>query len=123
MRGTERFARRADEIAFQRFFRREGERMEHKIDMIGFAAHFFEKSLDLGVARHVAREKRRVLSELADEFFHIFFQSLALIIENQSRAGGGPGLGNRPGDTALVRHSEDYAGLSCQYLLNHKRKD
>ena len=96
--------------------------MQHKIDMFGFAAHFFEKSFDLLITGNVAGKERCFFSKLADELLDIFFQSLALIIKNQSRAGRGPRLRNRPGDAALVRHAKDYAGFSGQNLLGHNRK-
>ena len=48
--GAEGFARCADKIAFQRLLWRERNRVEHKIDMIGFTLHLLEESGDLGVA-------------------------------------------------------------------------
>src|SRR5947207_5887235 len=120
MRDPECFARCAEKIAFQCFLRREGKRMKHKVDMFGFGAHLFEESLDLVIARHITWKKRRFFSKLADELFQVFFQSLALIIKNQSRAGRGPRPRNRPGNAAFIRHAEDHAGFSCQNLLSHK---
>ena len=47
---AECFPRGAYEISFERFLRREGDRVKKKIDLIRFAADFFEKRFDLRVA-------------------------------------------------------------------------
>src|SRR5437660_11783966 len=120
MRDPECFACCAEKVTFQRFLGREGEGMQHKIDLIGFAAHLFEKSFDLAIARHITRKKRRFFSKLADELFQIFSQSLALIIKNQSLAGPGPRLCNRSSHAALIRDAEDDAAFAGQTLLSHK---
>src|SRR5437870_12661155 len=120
MRDPECFARCAEKITFQRFLGREGEGMQHKIDLIGFAAHLFEKSFDLAIARHITRKKRRFFSKLADELFQIFSQSLALIIKNQSRAGRAPRLSIRPTNPPLIPPPEDAPPCSCQTSLRLK---
>src|SRR6266571_492150 len=112
MRNAKRFPRRAYEITFKCFFRRERERMEQKIDMIGFAADFFKEALDLGVARNVAGEQRRFFSESGRQFLNIFFQPLALVIKNQTRARGRPRLSNCPGNAALIRNTENNSNPS-----------
>ena len=121
MRDSKRFAGCAQEIAFERFLRRERNRMEQQIDTISFAADFFEKCFDLGIVGNVTRKKRRFLAERGREFLHVFLQSLALIIENQTRAGVRPCLRDRPRDAALVRHTKYQANFSCQDLLSHRR--
>ena len=89
--------------------------------MIGFAAHFFKKILYFGIVGNVAWEQRRFFSKSCRQFLHIFFQPLALVIENQPSAGGRPGLGNCPGDTALIRDTENNSHLSFQHWLRHTR--
>ena len=119
MRGPKRFARRADEIALERFLRRERDRVEEQIEPLGLAADFFEKGSDLLRLSRRRRDKAACFAELADEFLDVFLQALALIIENQARARRGPSLGDRPGDAAFIRDAEDDAGFACENLFCH----
>ena len=77
------------------------------------APHLLEKCFDLIVARDVARKERSLFAELADQFLDIFLQPFTLVIENQARTCRRPGLCDRPGDAALVRHAENKPDLSC----------
>src|SRR5207249_77052 len=72
VRDTERFARRAHKIAFQRLSWRECQRMQHQIDAIGFVPHAFEKCSDLIVARNVAGEQRRFFPKFTDQLLDVF---------------------------------------------------
>src|SRR5438132_7034608 len=95
--------------------------MKQKIDTISFSADFFEKTLYFGIARNVARKERCLLAKGGGQFFDVFLQSLALIIENQTCARGRPRLCNCPGDAALVRNAEHNSDLSFQHGLGHTR--
>ncbi len=119
MRGPEGFARRAHEVAFERFLRREGNRVQQQIEPVRFASNLAKKICDLFVFRDVTRMKRRPFAEFAHQFFDIFLQSLTLIIEDQFRAGRGPCFGNRPRNAAFVRHPENDTDLACQNLIRH----
>ena len=99
-------------IAFERFLRRERDRMQQKIDPISLASHFLEKRLDLGIVRNVAWKQRRLFPELADQFLDVLFQPFALIIEDQACPGIRPGFRDRPRDAALVRHAENNTGFA-----------
>src|SRR2546423_259634 len=121
MRGAERFARCAHEIAFQSFLRRKRDRMQEKIDSIRFPAHFFEEILYFGVVRHVAWKERNLFTESRGQFLHVFFQPLALIVENQPCAGIRPCLRDCPCNRALVRDTEDKTDFSFQNGLGHTR--
>src|SRR5207248_5807414 len=93
---------------------------EQEIHPVGFAPDFFEKGFDLSIVRDVARKQRRFFAERGGQFLHVFLQTLALVIENQTRAGIGPGLGDRPRDAAFVRDTKDNSNLSFQHRLRHK---
>ena len=95
--------------------------MQHQIDAIGLAPNVFEKCFNLIVAGDVAGEQRSFFSELSGQFLDIFFQSFALIIENQPRTRRGPSLCDRPGDAALVRYTKNESDFSCQNLVGHKK--
>ena len=113
VRDAERFARCAHKVALKRLARSVSQRVKHQIDVISFVSYAFEKSFDLIVAGNVAGKQRSFLPKFADQFLHVFFQPFALIIKNQARTGGGPRLGDRPGDAALVRHPKDQADFFC----------
>ena len=89
--------------------------------MIGFAADFLEKCFDFRVARDVTWKEWRFLSESCRQFLDVLFQPFALVIENETRARGRPGLRDCPGDTALIRDTEDNSNLSFQHWLRHTR--
>ena len=72
MRYAKRFACRADKIAFQRFFGREREGVQHQVEAVGLGADASEKCLDLIITRNVAGKERRLLSKFADELCDIF---------------------------------------------------
>ena len=122
MRGAKCFACRAQEIAFQRFFGRERKRMQHQVEPIGLATHLFKKAPDLSVTRDVAGKEWCFFSKFIDEFLDVLLYPFTLIIKNQSRPRCRPGFCDRPGDTALVRHSKNDTYFSCQNLLGHKSK-
>ena len=61
------------------------------------------------------------VAKFADQLLDVFLQPFALVIENQSRAGRGPCLGDRPGDAALVRDAENDAGFACENLFLHTK--
>ena len=63
--------------------------------------------------------KRRSFAELADQLLDVLFDPLALVIENQPRAGCDPRLRNCPGDTALVRNAKNNSHLSFKDCLSH----
>src|SRR5262249_40320166 len=107
-------------VAFQGLSRSGRKRVKHQIDAIGLPPHAFEEGFDLLIAGNIAGKQWSFLSKLAYQFFDIFLYSLALVIENQLRPRGGPRLGDRPSDAALICDSEDKADFSCQNLLGHK---
>ena len=55
------------------------------------------------------------------QFLDVLFQPFALVIENETRARGRPSLRDCPGDTALIRDTEDNSDLSFQQWLRHTR--
>src|SRR5436853_6382711 len=95
--------------------------MQQEIDPIGFATDFFEKRFDLGIIRDIAREKWRFFSKCSRQFLDVFFQALALVIENQTCTGFRPSLRDRPCNAALVRDTKNNSNLSFQHGLRHKR--
>ena len=112
VRDPERFARCAHKIAFKRFARSVSKRVKHQINTIGLPPHTFKECFDLIVAGNVAGKQWSFLSKFADQFLHVFFQPFALIIKNQARTSGGPRLGDRPCNAALVRHPKYQADFS-----------
>src|SRR5436305_7800963 len=119
MRGPKSVARGAKEIAFQRFLRRESNRVEKKIKAIGLGLHLFKKRRDLAVARDVARIERRLRAEFGDEFLDVFLEPFTLVIENEARAGRRPNLCDSPCDASFIGDPEDDARFSRQKLIPH----
>ena len=119
VRRPKRLPRRADEIALERFLRRERHRVQHQIEPVRFPADLREKLRDLRVARNIAGKQRRAFAKLPHQFLDVLLQPLALIIENQTRPGRSPRLGDRPRDAPLVRHAENDANLPRQNLVRH----
>src|SRR5438067_4580699 len=106
MRGPKRFARGADEIAFERFFRSERDRVQHEVQSIRLTADVLKKLRDVFVARHVAWPERRFFTKLADQFFDVLANPLTLEVKEQLRPGRSPRLRDCPRDAPLVRHPE-----------------
>ena len=73
-----------------------------------------KKALDLLVGTDVAGKDGRVGAEGPGEFLDVLLEPLALVVENQFRAGAMPCLRDRPGDAAFVGHAEDDAGFAGQ---------
>src|SRR5205085_10929532 len=96
-----------------------GHRVEEQIEPFSLAADLLEKRADLSVARHIAGEERSLLTKLADQFLDVFFQALALIIENQSCARGRPRLRDRPSDASFICDPKDDPSFACENLFSH----
>ena len=62
--------------------------------------------------RHIARQNQRVRAERAGEFLDVFLEPFALVGEGERGAGLVPGLGDGPGDGALVGHADDQTNLA-----------
>src|SRR5262249_25901991 len=121
MGSAEGLARGREKSSFERFLWRERNRMEHQIQTRRVPAHLFEKSIDLLVASNIAGIKRSIGTKLAHQVLDVFFQTLALVIENQTGSSAGPGFRNRPGDAPFVRDSEDDAVFTRENFFCHNR--
>ena len=71
----------ADKVAFQRFLRREGDRVQQQVQFAEFLTDDAEDAGDFVVFGHIARQNQCVRAEGASQLLDIFFQPLALVRE------------------------------------------
>jgi hypothetical protein len=114
MRHTERLTARVHEFAFQRVFRRIGNRVQQQVQLAKFFADGLEDARDVFILGHVARQNQGVAAERASEFLDVFLEAFALISERQFRALARPRLRDGPGDGAFVGDAEDNPSFSVK---------
>jgi hypothetical protein len=107
VRHAEGFAAGVHEFTLQRVLGRERHGMEHEMQFAKFFAHLVEDACDVVVLGHVAFQDEGVRAEGTGEFLDVFLQAFALIGEGEFGALAGPGLGDGPGDGALVGDAKD----------------
>ena len=95
-----------DELACEFFARREGHRMDQKVECADFFLHVLHQGSNLGVVSNIARECFRARHG-GNEFLDVFPQPLVLIVEDELRPLAGCRLGNGPGNAVFVRHAND----------------
>ena len=105
-RHGEALARGIDELAREFFARREGHRMDQKIEGADFFLHVLHQGGNLGIVSDVAREGFRARHR-GNEFLDVLPQPLVLIVENELRPLAGCRLGNGPGDAVFVRYADN----------------
>ena len=114
MRHAKGFARRVDELSFQRLSRCKRDRVQEQVQFSKPLPHFRKNPLDLLVARHITRQQERVSAEIAGQFLHVLLEPLALVGEGQFRARRCPGLRDGPRNGTFVGHTHNQPKFSFQ---------
>ncbi len=88
MRHAKGLAAGVEEVAFERLLRREGDAVQQQVQLAAQGlATLSKNAVDLLVLRHVAGEERRVGAEGAGQFLDVVLEALALVGEDELRAG------------------------------------
>ena len=114
MRDAKGLAAGVDELAFQRFLRRKGHRVQQQMQLAELLADRLEDAGDLLVLGHIAGQDQRVGAERAGQFLDVFLEAFALVGEGELRARLVPGLRDGPGDGAFVGDAEDDSEFSSE---------
>src|SRR5260370_15986373 len=93
--------------------------MEDKIYSIGVFSHILEEISDFRIVGYITRIRGRVRAECSSQLFDVFFQPFTLVVEDQLCSSLGPGLCDRPSDTAFVGNTKNDTDLTVKSIRTH----
>src|SRR5258708_23408007 len=93
--------------------------MEDQIRSIGVFSHILEEISDFRIVGYITRIRGYVRAECSSQLFDVFLQPFTLVVEDQLCAGLGPGLCDRPGDTAFIGNTKNDTDLTIKSIRTH----
>src|SRR5260221_9590463 len=93
--------------------------MEDQIHSIGVFSHILEEISDFRIVGYITRIRGYVRAECSSQLFDVFLQPFTLVVEDQLCPGLGPGLCDRPGDTAFIGNTKNDTDLTIKSIRTH----
>src|ERR1700746_1157414 len=93
--------------------------MENQIHSIGVFSHILEEISDFRIAGYITRIRGYVRAECSSQLFDVFLQPFTLVVEDQLCPGLGPGLCDRPGDTAFIGNTKNDTDPTIKSIRTH----